>query len=103
MTVAGGNFNFGNRTSAQYVSTPKSGLGFIYGGSSPYMNGMIRLDATNPDQLSWTNETLAHGSYGVQAPSLNAGAMVYIPAGKEGMLLSFGGGNVCNFSADNSI
>lgn len=71
--MAGGNFNFGNRTSAQCVSTPKLGLGFIYGGSTPYMNGMIRFDATNPDQLLWTNETLTNGSYGTQVPNLNAG------------------------------
>lgn len=99
VTVAGGNFNFGNRTAAQFATAPGSGLGFIYGGSTPYMGGMIRFDASNPDQLSWSNETLNNGSYGVQVPNLNAGAMVYIPAGEEGMLISFGGGNVCPISA----
>ncbi|KAJ5895351.1 hypothetical protein N7495_007042 [Penicillium taxi] len=94
VTVAGGNFNFGNRTSVQFASAPDSGLGFIYGGSAPYMSGMIRFNATDPDNLSWTNETLGNGSYGTQVPNLNAGAMVYIPAGKEGMLISFGGGNI---------
>lgn len=94
MTVAGGDFNFGKRTSAQFASAPESGLGFIYGGNTPYMSGMLRFDASNPDKLSWTNETLSNGSYGAQVPNLISGALVYIPAGKEGMLISFGGANV---------
>lgn len=95
MTVSGGDFNFGNRTSPQFATAPDSNLGFIYGGSTPYMPGMIRFDASDPDNLSWTNETLNSGSKGAEVPNLNAGVMVYIPAGKEGMLISFGGGNVC--------
>lgn len=92
--MAGGDFNFGKRTSAQFASAPDSGLGFIYGGNTPYMSGMIRFDASNPDKLLWTNETLSNGSYGAQVPNLISGALVYIPAGKEGMLISFGGANV---------
>lgn len=93
VNVTGGNLNFGNRTSSLYASVPDSGLGFIYGGTT-YMGGMIRFDASNPSNLSWTNETLGSGSYGVDVPNLDSGAMVYIPAGEEGMLISFGGGNV---------
>ncbi|KAH8880606.1 hypothetical protein GQ53DRAFT_833202 [Thozetella sp. PMI_491] len=93
VTVSGGKFNFGHRTSAQYVSVPDSGLGFIYGGVSPYMGGMIRFDASDPDNLSWTNETLGSGAHGKEMPNLESGALVYIPAGKEGMLVSFGGSN----------
>lgn len=92
--MTGGNFNFGNRTSSQYVSVPDLGLGFIYGGTD-YMGGMIRLNASDPENLSWTNETLGNGSHGIDVPNLDAGAMVYIPAGDEGMLITFGGGNVC--------
>lgn len=97
VNVAGGAFNFGNRTSSQYVSTPGSDLHFIYGGTTPYMTGMIRLNASDPNNLSWTNETLGNGSFGIDVPNLESGALVYIPAGKEGMLISFGGSNVCIF------
>ncbi|EEA28483.1 hypothetical protein TMatcc_003188 [Talaromyces marneffei ATCC 18224] len=93
VNVTGGNFNFGNRTSSQYVSVPDLGLGFIYGGTD-YMGGMIRLNASDPENLSWTNETLGNGSHGIDVPNLDAGAMVYIPAGDEGMLITFGGGNI---------
>ncbi|PFH60106.1 hypothetical protein XA68_11461 [Ophiocordyceps unilateralis] len=55
------------------------------------MGGMLRFDSK---RLSWTNETLGHGSYGAPVPGLEGGSMVYIPAGKEGMLISFGGANV---------
>ncbi|KAH8689001.1 hypothetical protein BGW36DRAFT_402059 [Talaromyces proteolyticus] len=83
--VKGGSFNFGNRSSAQYVSVPERNLGFV---------GMIRFDASDPNNLSWTNETLGNGSYGADVPNLDSGTMVYVPAGKEGMLISFGGSNV---------
>ncbi|RDA87235.1 hypothetical protein CP532_2525 [Ophiocordyceps camponoti-leonardi (nom. inval.)] len=89
--VAGGAFNFGRRSNAQYVSVPGSDLHFVYGGTSPYMGGMIRFDSKS---LSWTNETLGRGSYGVPVPGLEGGVLAYIPAGKEGMLISFGGRNV---------
>jgi hypothetical protein len=92
--VSGGKFNFGNRSTAQSVSVPELGLGFIFGGSGPYMEGMIRFDASDPNNLTWTNETLDHGSHGVNVPNLNAGTLLYIPASTEGMLISFGGGNV---------
>lgn len=86
-------FQFRDRTSSQYVSVPESGLGFIYGGTD-YMGGMIRFDASDPDNLSWTNETLGNGSNGLAVPNLESAAMVYIPAGDEGMLVTFGGRNV---------
>lgn len=92
--VKGGDFNVGNRTSSAVVSVPDAGLGFMLGGNNPYINGMIRFDASNPVNVSWTNETLHNGSQGVEVPNLNAGSMVYIPAGTEGMLIAFGGGNV---------
>lgn len=64
---------------------------------------MIRFHASSSNQLSWTNETLKNGSYGVEVPDLNAGAMVYIPAREEGMLISFGRGNVRPISAIDSF
>lgn len=91
--VTGGAYNFGDRTAAQSVSISESGLHFIYGGSNPYMGGMIRFDASDSTNLSWTNETLGNGSNGVEVPNLNAGALVHIPAGEQGILVSFGGSN----------
>ncbi|EED22993.1 hypothetical protein TSTA_064590 [Talaromyces stipitatus ATCC 10500] len=93
VNVTGGEFNFGNRTSSQYVSVPESGLGFIYGGTD-YMGGMIRFDASDLENLLWTNETLGNGSHRSNVPNLESAAMVFIPAGDKGMLVTFGGGNV---------
>lgn len=93
--VAGGDFNVYNRSGSLSVSTPNSGLSFILGGHEPfYMGGMIRFDASDPNDLSWTNETLGNGSFGVEVPNLDTAAFVYAPAGKEGILLAFGGMNV---------
>ncbi|KAJ5379553.1 hypothetical protein N7509_012672 [Penicillium cosmopolitanum] len=92
--VSGGKFNFGNRSTAQTASVPELGLGFIFGGSGPYMEGMIRFNSSDPNNLTWTNETLNQGSHGVNVPNLNAGTLLYIPASTDGMLISFGGGNV---------
>ncbi|KAJ0413422.1 hypothetical protein BJY00DRAFT_296893 [Aspergillus carlsbadensis] len=65
------------------------------------MSGMVRFDAKN---LSWTNETLGSGSFGVEPPSLWAGALVYIPAGPQGMLIAFGGRNVTRiFEGENYL
>jgi len=93
--VDGGNYNFGNRTNALFVSVPESGLSFILGGHDPQViGGMIRFDASNPNQLSWTNETLGNGSSGIEVPDLLGGGFVYVPAGQEGVLVAFGGYNV---------
>ncbi|KAK0635964.1 hypothetical protein B0T17DRAFT_65149 [Bombardia bombarda] len=94
--VAGGKFAYGERVSAQYASTPDTGLHFAFGGTTefggthPYGKGLIRFDSNT---LSWTNETLGNGSNGIDLPNLESGVMVYIPAGKEGMLVAFGGAN----------
>ena len=52
------------------------------------MPGMIRFDASNPNNISWTNETLWNGSYGIQVPNLEAGNLVYLPLGDEGVLVN---------------
>ncbi|KAL2831845.1 hypothetical protein BJY01DRAFT_226384 [Aspergillus pseudoustus] len=91
--VAGGAFNIGQRQNPLYASAPEAGFGFMLGGYDPMVSGMIRFDASNPDNLSWTNETLENGSSGIEVPNLYSGAMVYIPAGRQGMLIAFGGGN----------
>ncbi|RDW72668.1 uncharacterized protein DSM5745_07840 [Aspergillus mulundensis] len=61
------------------------------GGQSPHMGGLIRFDASDPNNLSWTNDTLTNGSYGVDVTNLHGAAMVYIPAAEAGMLVVVGG------------
>ncbi|KAK6442515.1 hypothetical protein LTR95_001255 [Oleoguttula sp. CCFEE 5521] len=101
--VEGGSFNFGNHSYSQAVSTPESGLSFYSGGLAPYTGpSMIRFDASNPAKLSWTNESLGQGSYGVEVPNLVDGTIVYVPAGKAGLLVSFGGYNVSEGINSNS-
>ncbi|KAF2770196.1 hypothetical protein EJ03DRAFT_361225 [Teratosphaeria nubilosa] len=96
--VAGGPLNVGNCNSATFASVPYSGLGFILGGNGSDGNnvgGMVRFDASDPKNLSWTNETLANGSYGIDVPNYYyGGQMVYVPAGDEGILVVFGGANI---------
>lgn len=99
VTASGGKFNFGPRNGAQFVSVPEQKLGFLAGGfyfdkSSWTTGGLLRFDASDPDNLSWTNETLGDGSFGAEVPNLNSGAMVYVPAGEKGVLIAFGGGDV---------
>nr|OQO23018.1 hypothetical protein B0A51_09187 [Rachicladosporium sp. CCFEE 5018] len=101
--VEGGSFNFGNHSFSQAVSTPDSGLSFYSGGLAPYTGpSMVRFDASNPAKLSWTNESLDHGSYGSEVPNLLDGTIVYVPAGNAGLLISFGGYNVSEGIDSNS-
>ncbi|KAL2828072.1 hypothetical protein BJY01DRAFT_255506 [Aspergillus pseudoustus] len=81
-------FNSGRRAVAQYATASEAGLGFILGGVLPTVGGMLRFDASGPENLSWTNETLGSGSNGIEVPNLQGGAMVYIPAGKQGILMT---------------
>ena len=78
-------------SSSATTSTSGLGLGFALGGNyteSP--TGMIVLDASNPDSLSWTNETDG-------VPILSGGEMQYARYGKKGVLIAFGGYNaVCS-------
>lgn len=93
--VAGGDFNFDVRTGAVSVSVPESGLNFVLGGHVPFfVGGMVRFDASDPADLTWTNETLGNGSFGEEVPNLDSGALVYVPAGEQGVLIAFGGNNV---------
>ena len=72
-------------SSSATTSTSGLGLGFTVGGS--YMKaptGMIVLDASNPDSLSWTNETDG-------VPILSGAEMQYARYGKKGVLVAFGG------------
>ncbi|KAL4810607.1 hypothetical protein BDV18DRAFT_155220 [Aspergillus unguis] len=76
--VSGGNFNFGQRESAAFATAPEAGLGFVLGGYKPHL-AMARLE--------WNRRTSG------------LGGLVYIPAGNQGMLVSFGGRNVSEILA----
>lgn len=95
VSVSGGNFNYGNRSGGAAVSVPESGMSFYLGGSHG-LSGLVRLNASDAADLMWTNETLGDGSYGTAVPDLAGHNMVYVPAGKEGVLVTFGGSNVCS-------
>ena len=78
-------------SSSATTSTSGLGLGFAVGGNyTKAPTGMIVLDASNPDSLSWTNETDG-------VPILSGGEMQYARYGKKGVLIAFGGYNaVCS-------
>ncbi len=78
-------------SSSATTSTSGLGLGFTVGGSYPIApTGMIVLDASNPDSLSWTNET-------DEVPILIGAEMQYARYGEKGVLIAFGGyGGVCS-------
>ena len=72
-------------SSSVTTSTSGLGLGFAIGGNyTKAPTGMIVLDASNPDSLSWTNETDG-------IPILSGGEMQYARYGKKGVLIAFGG------------
>lgn len=97
-TVSGGNYNKLNRLFPGAASIPSTGLSFFSGGGSSGVSqpgqptGMLRFDASNPDALTWRNET-ARSSSGVSVPARVGGNMVYVPMGEQGVILLWGGYN----------
>ncbi|GME64071.1 Kelch repeat protein [Neofusicoccum parvum] len=98
-TVSGGNFNKLNRLFPGEASVPSTGLSFFSGGGNSGTTrpggrpmGMVRFDASNPDSLSWRNETSTSSS-GVPVPARVGGNMVYVPMGEQGVILVWGGYN----------
>ena len=80
------------RDSAMHTSTVTSsqGLGFINGGWDFSTSGMVIFNASNPRQLSWTNQT------GDEVPGTMGASMQYARYGKAGVLIGIGGNNVLN-------
>ncbi|KAL1627910.1 hypothetical protein SLS54_002177 [Diplodia seriata] len=97
-TVSGGEYNKLNRLFAGTASVPSTGLSFFSGGGNSGVykpgqpTGMLRFDASNPDALTWRNET-AQSSSGVSVPARVGGNMVYVPMGEQGVILVWGGYN----------
>lgn len=85
--VAGGGLNFGTRSGAQTVSVRSSGVSYLFGGFDPRTPGMVTFEASDPANLSWSNDVMPG------MPQTESGNMVYVPAGDSGLLVSFGGNN----------
>lgn len=80
-----------DRSSEMSVSIPSSGLAFSFGDFG--LPGLIKFDDSAPQALTWTNETSGR-SQGVPIPVISEAEMVYVPLGKEGVLLVIGGMDV---------
>jgi len=89
-TVSGGGLNRFNRDSSMHTSTTSSnqGLGFVNGGWNS-ISGMVTFNASNPRQLSWTNQTQG------DVPGTMGATMQYVRYGKAGVLIAIGGYDVC--------
>lgn len=76
------------------VSVPTSGFSFSFGGNPSLvaLPGLVTFNASLQAALdiTWSNNTAA-GTYGVQVPVIAEAEMVYVPYGKEGVLLLMGG------------
>lgn len=89
--IVGGSYNYGNRSGASSISDASSGVGWISGGIDPVQESpnLLQFNASQPSRLKWDLiENVAN------APNLKGGNTVYIPAGEQGMLVSFGGFNL---------
>ena len=91
--ISGGEFDM-IASGGQGVSDPISGLSFYFGRSS-VLGGMLRLNVSNPDDVTWTTQTTEFsGSEDNSVPQYSEGVFVYLPVGKAGALLLFGGRGV---------
>ncbi|KAI9818452.1 MAG: hypothetical protein M1827_000511 [Pycnora praestabilis] len=87
VTVAGPDFTFDNLDPQGFASSIDSGQGLNFLNSGNVVKGasIVKFDASDSSQLSWTNET------GSNFPSTQSGTMQYVRAGKAGVLIGFGG------------
>lgn len=93
VTVAGSTVNLNAGVSVQSVSAPSSSLGFAFGWAGA--PGLVTFNASNPDIPSWSNDT-GGTSPTTQVPNVLESEMVYLPMGKAGVVLMFGGYTVCH-------
>ena len=78
----------------QDVSIPRNGQSFYTGGSVPNSSipaTMLVLNADNTGSTPPKFSYLHKGTLGLPPPNITGGAMVYIPLGHNGTLISFGG------------
>lgn len=82
---------FDDRSSEMSASIPSSGLAFSFGDFG--LPGLVKFDSSVSQALRWENQT-SGGSQGIQVPLVSEAEMVYVPLGKEGVLLVMGGMDV---------
>lgn len=80
-----------HRSSEMSASIPSSGLAFSFGDFAQL--GLVKFDGSVPRALTWQNQT-SGGSQGIQVPLVSEAEMVYVPLGKQGVLLVMGGMDV---------
>ena len=80
-----------HRSSEMSASIPSSGLAFSFGDFG--LPGLVRFDNAVSQSLTWKNQT-SGGSQGIQVPLVAEAEMVFVPLGKEGVLLVMGGMDV---------
>lgn len=68
-------------------------LDSFFTGGANNEQGMLRLNISDPDNVSWTNQTKGNGLSGVDVDVI-AGGMVFLPIGLSGVLLLTGGTDV---------
>ncbi|KAI9730244.1 MAG: hypothetical protein M1834_006008 [Cirrosporium novae-zelandiae] len=86
-TISGGKFNSLNRLASLSASSLNTdeGLGFVLGGWESDVKGMVIFNSSDPDNLSWTNNTDVH------TPLTMGGTMQYLRLGEKGILVAIGG------------
>ncbi|KAI9701063.1 MAG: hypothetical protein M1836_001732 [Candelina mexicana] len=100
-SVSGGDLNFVRRDGMTHTSSDQTGQGLSYvlGGLNDYhavAKGMVKLDASDPSHLRWTNQS------GTDVPGFNQAGLEYIRVGKAGVLIAWGGYNTVNWGLDDS-
>lgn len=88
--VSGNNVQLVDRSSEMSASIESSGLAFSFGSTGK--PGLLKFNNLVPQSLTWSNETSRLG--GIQVPLVSEAEMVYVPMGKEGVLLIIGGMDV---------
>lgn len=64
ISLSGGDYNGDARLWGQAASDPSTRLSFFTGGANNEQ-GMLRLNISHPDNVSWTNQTKGNGLSGV--------------------------------------
>ncbi|KAI9860565.1 MAG: hypothetical protein M1830_006229, partial [Pleopsidium flavum] len=114
VTVSGGNLNQGDREESMYTSSLGTdlSLSFIQGGytslmgpgaqaesaSATNLTGMITFNSSDASNLSWTNSTESSN-----APDTLGAKMQFVRYGRSGVLVAFGGFNVCSIHKRRNI
>lgn len=97
IAVSGSNVNLTSGSSEMLATIPSRGLSFSFGNSIDLVSsqpGFVTFNASMAGSPNWNNQTMT-GREGIQIPFTSEAEMVYLPMGKEGVLLLIGGIEVC--------